>query len=75
MDILSDEEKTSEDLMKDTNIEEQIRAREEDESIIESTDINTLINDTDDFIESLNNLDDLLKDLDASSGVSASDNS
>lgn len=43
MDIVLDEEKTSEDLVKDTKIEEQIKVQEEDENIIESTDMETIL--------------------------------
>lgn len=61
MEILNDEEKTTEDLMKDTTIAEQIKAQEKDEAIIESADITTIIKESDDTDDALAALDQLLK--------------
>ena len=61
MEILNDEEKTTEDLMKDTTIAEQIKAQEQDEAIIESADITTIIKESDDTDDALEALDQLLK--------------
>jgi len=62
MDIVNDEEKTSEDLLKDTNIKEQIKKQEEDENIIESTDMETILQEAQEFLEASTNASEILKD-------------
>ena len=62
MEIIKDEEKTSEDLLKDTDIEQQINSQVEDENIIESADMETLLSQADELLEDSSVLSDFLKD-------------
>ncbi len=52
MDIVQDQEKTSEDLLKDTNIAEQMKIQAQDENIIESTDIEVIMREAEEFLSS-----------------------
>lgn len=62
MDIIYNEEKTSEDLLKDTKIEEHIKAQEHDENIIASTDIETVISGIDELVGDISNSESILRD-------------
>lgn len=62
MDILHDQEKTSEDLLKDTKIDEQMKQQEQDENIISSTDIETILQEAEEFLQASTNVSEILKD-------------
>lgn len=61
METIIDDEKTSEDLLKDTNISKQIEAQEKDDNIIASSDIETLMSDMSDLLEVDSGSADILK--------------
>lgn len=62
MDILKDEEKTTEDLLKDTNIKQELEARAEDENIIDSIDIKEIVEEADELTSTIGDIEELLKD-------------